>query len=243
MAKADAAVRAATRALRHDARLALRQPAHGGALRRSTRWARPPRTSRASAAVAREEQDAFALRSQERRRARAAAGRFAEEIVRSTLVAGRETSVVDRGRAPAARRRRLEKLARAQAAARTRQTVTAGNASGLNDGAGAVLLASEARGRALGLEPLARVLGDGGRRRRAAGDGPRAGARRSASCSRASGRRARRHRHRRAQRGVRGAGAPVHARARAPDDAEHVNPTAARSRSATRSARAARGWS
>jgi 3-oxoadipyl-CoA thiolase len=96
-------------------------------------------------AVSREEQDEFALRSQERWLAAAEAGRFDDELV----PAGDLTR--DEHPRPGST---LERLAALRPAFRDGGTVTAGNASGLNDGAAAVVVASEERARELGVEPL-----------------------------------------------------------------------------------------
>ncbi|MEO5884739.1 MAG: acetyl-CoA C-acyltransferase [Candidatus Limnocylindrales bacterium] len=109
--------------------------------------------------VSRERQDAFALESQRRTIAAIEAGRFDDQIV-PVEVAGRrgETTVVDRDEHPRADAT-LEALARLKPAfKRDGGTVTAGNASGINDGASAVLLVEADRARALGLTPLARVV-------------------------------------------------------------------------------------
>ncbi|HWQ23019.1 MAG TPA: acetyl-CoA C-acyltransferase [Gaiellaceae bacterium] len=95
--------------------------------------------------VGREEQDAFALRSQQRWAAAQAAGRFADEIVPVGEV------TVDEHPRPETT---AEALAALQPAFRPGGTVTAGNASGINDGAAALLVASEERARELGVEPL-----------------------------------------------------------------------------------------
>jgi 3-oxoadipyl-CoA thiolase len=95
--------------------------------------------------VSREDQDAFALRSQERWAAAADAGRFDDELVPVGDVVRDEHPRPDTS---------LEKLAQLKPAFRSGGSVTAGNASGLNDGAAAVVVASEEKARALGIEPL-----------------------------------------------------------------------------------------
>ena len=108
--------------------------------------------------ISREDQDAFALRSQERAERARAAGRLAEEIVPVTVSAGRETRVVEQDEQPRPATR-VEDLARLKPLLGPGTTITAGNASGLNDGSGVVLLASEKAAARYGLEPLARVTG------------------------------------------------------------------------------------
>ena len=95
--------------------------------------------------VSRRDQDAFALRSQRRWAAAAEAGRFADEIV---AVNGLEWDEHPRADTSA------EKLAALKPAFRANGTVTAGNSSGINDGAAAVVVASEQKARELGIEPL-----------------------------------------------------------------------------------------
>jgi 3-oxoadipyl-CoA thiolase len=95
--------------------------------------------------VSREEQDAFALESQRRWAAAAAAGRFDDELVEVGGVTRDEHPRPDTS---------AEKLATLEPAFREGGTVTAGNSSGINDGAAAVVVASEERARALGAEPL-----------------------------------------------------------------------------------------
>ena len=109
--------------------------------------------------IARADQDAFALRSQERALAAQAAGRLAQEIV-AVSVPGKkkgDSHSVDRDEHP--RATSLEALAALPAPFREGGSVTAGNASGINDGAAAVVLASEAAARRHGLTPRARVVG------------------------------------------------------------------------------------
>ena len=110
--------------------------------------------------VSREDQDAFALRSHRRAVAAAEAGLLAEEIVPIEAPRGRETVVVeaDEGPRPDAS---LEKLAALRPVFREGGTVTAGNASTLNDGAACLLIASEAGAERLGAEPLARIVSFG----------------------------------------------------------------------------------
>ena len=108
--------------------------------------------------ISRTDQDAFALRSQQRALAAQASGRMAVEIVPVTLPAKRDTPVVvERDEHP--RETSLEALARLGTPFRAGGTVTAGNASGVNDGACALLLASERAAARYGLRPRARVIG------------------------------------------------------------------------------------
>ncbi|HEX5146121.1 MAG TPA: acetyl-CoA C-acyltransferase, partial [Conexibacter sp.] len=105
--------------------------------------------------VAREDQDAFALRSQQR--AAAARERLAREIVPVSVPVRRgEALVVEHDEHP--RETTLERLAQLPTPFRAGGSVTAGNASGVNDGAAALLLASEAAVERYGLEPLAHVV-------------------------------------------------------------------------------------
>jgi 3-oxoadipyl-CoA thiolase len=109
--------------------------------------------------VDRERQDAFALESQRRAVAAIEAGRFDEQIV-PVEVAGRkgETTTVTRDEHPRADTS-AEALAKLRPAFKQEGgSVTAGNSSGINDGASAVLLVEADRARELGLEPLARVV-------------------------------------------------------------------------------------
>jgi 3-oxoadipyl-CoA thiolase len=109
--------------------------------------------------VSRADQDAFALRSQQRAGRAIAAGFFRDEIVPVT-VKGRRGEI---GEVMADEHPRpdttAEALAKLKAAFRNPGTVTAGNASGVNDGACAMIVASEAAAKAQGLTPRARVLG------------------------------------------------------------------------------------
>jgi 3-oxoadipyl-CoA thiolase len=111
--------------------------------------------------VSREDQDTFALRSHQRAVAAAEAGLFAEEIVPIEAPKGRRETVLveaDEGPRPDAS---LEKMAKLHPAFRDGGTVTAGNASTLNDGAACLLVASEAGVEKLGADPLARVVSSG----------------------------------------------------------------------------------
>jgi len=108
--------------------------------------------------VSREDQDAFALASQEKAAKAIAAGRFRDEIVPLTVPQGRKKPpiVFDTDEFP--RETSLEKLAALKPAFKSGGTVTAGNASGRNDGASALLLMSGEKAAALGLKPMARVV-------------------------------------------------------------------------------------
>ncbi len=108
--------------------------------------------------ISRDDQDAFALRSQRRALAAQASGRLAAEIVPVTLAVRKgDPVIVDCDEHP--RQTSLEALARLGTPFRTGGTVTAGNASGVNDGACAVLVASEGAAKRHGLKPRARILG------------------------------------------------------------------------------------
>ncbi|MCZ8181427.1 MAG: 3-oxoadipyl-CoA thiolase [Beijerinckiaceae bacterium] len=108
--------------------------------------------------VSRADQDAFALRSQARASAAQKNGRLAREITPVTIPQKKgDPVVVDRDEHP--RETTLEKLASLGTPFRKGGSVTAGNASGVNDGAAAVLVASEAAVKRFGLTPLARITG------------------------------------------------------------------------------------
>jgi len=108
--------------------------------------------------ISRADQDAFALRSQQRAAAAQANGTLAQEIVPVTIPARKgEPTVVDRDEHP--RATSLEALAKLGTPFRRGGTVTAGNASGVNDGACALLLASEAAVARYALTPRARIVG------------------------------------------------------------------------------------
>jgi 3-oxoadipyl-CoA thiolase len=100
--------------------------------------------------VSREDQDAFALASHQRWAAAAEAGRFDDELVPVGDFVRDEHPRLDTS---------LEKLATLKPAFRENGTVTAGNSSGLNDGAAALVIASEEKARELGVEPLGTFVG------------------------------------------------------------------------------------
>ena len=108
--------------------------------------------------VARADQDAFAYRSQMRAKRAQAEGRFAEEIVPVRIAGRRETVTILSDEHPRPETT-LEGLARLPALFGERSSVTAGNASGVNDGAAALIVASEAAVKEFNLTPRARVLG------------------------------------------------------------------------------------
>jgi 3-oxoadipyl-CoA thiolase len=109
--------------------------------------------------VARQDQDALALRSQRRAAKAMASGYFAEEIVAVAAPGGKAGPIaVDKDEHPRPETT-MEQLAKLRAAFRTPGTVTAGNASGVNDGAAAMIVASAEAVQRHGLTPRARVLG------------------------------------------------------------------------------------
>jgi len=109
--------------------------------------------------VSRDDQDKFALRSQQRAVAAQKSGFFAEEIVPVEVPGGKSGPMkVDHDEHPRADTT-LEGLAKLKTPFRNPGTVTAGNASGVNDGACALIIASEAAVKAHGLKPRARILG------------------------------------------------------------------------------------
>ena len=109
--------------------------------------------------ISRADQDAFALRSQQRAVAAQQNGRLAKEIVPVTIPQRKkEPVVVDRDEHPRADTS-LDALARLPTPFRQGGTVTAGNASGVNDGAAALIVASAAAAKRHGLVPMARIMG------------------------------------------------------------------------------------
>src|SRR5690606_15590707 len=108
--------------------------------------------------ISRPDQDAFALRSQERAAKAIASGRLGEEIVPVSVPQRRgEPTVVDTDEHP--RETSLEALAKLRPVTRAGGTVTAGNASGINDGAAALLVMGGAAVERYGVTPLARIAG------------------------------------------------------------------------------------
>lgn len=108
-------------------------------------------------AISRADQDAFALRSQQRAAAAIKAGFFDGEIAPVEIPGKGGPTIVDRDEHP--RETTLEALAKLKPIVREGGTITAGNASGVNDGAAAIILASEDAVKRHGLTPRARVLG------------------------------------------------------------------------------------
>ena len=108
--------------------------------------------------VSRADQDAFALRSQAKASAAQKNGRLAKEIVLVTILAKKgDPVVVDRDEHP--RETSMEALGKLKGIVKPDGTVTPGNASGVNDGACALILANESAAKRYGLTPLARVVG------------------------------------------------------------------------------------
>ncbi len=162
--------------------------------------------------VGRDLQDAFALASQQKAVAAIEAGRFDDQIVPIQVPQRKgDPIVVTRDEHPRADAS-AEALGRLRPAFRDNGTVTAGNASGINDGASAVLLVEATRARDLGLRPMARVVSTAvaGVDPAVMGDRPRAGHAKGARTRRDHRRRPR---PRRAQRGIRVAVDRVHQRA------------------------------
>lgn len=107
--------------------------------------------------ISREDQDASAYRSQHRAAAAIQSGALAEEICPVTIVQGKGTAVVDTDEQPRPHTTR-EGLAALKPIVKPTGTITAGNASAINDGASALLLASETAAKTYGLMPKARVV-------------------------------------------------------------------------------------
>lgn len=110
--------------------------------------------------ISRSDQDAFAMRSHQRAVAAQASGRLAREIVAVTVPMSKGEARVVTGDEHPRPDTSMEKLARLPTPFKVKGgTVTAGNSSGVNDGAAAMIVASEAGARRHGLEPIARILG------------------------------------------------------------------------------------
>ena len=107
--------------------------------------------------ITREEQDAFALDSQRKMAAAQAAGKFDEEIVPVEVKERRRTFVFDKDEHNRPDTT-MESLAKLKPAFKKDGTVTAGNASGMNDGASAVILMTRSRAESLGVAPMARIV-------------------------------------------------------------------------------------
>jgi 3-oxoadipyl-CoA thiolase len=107
--------------------------------------------------VSREDQDAFALRSQQRCKAAMERGFFKKETIAVTVPSGKTTKVFDTDEHPRGDTT-METLAKLPGAFREGGSVTAGNSSGINDGACAIIVASEAAVKKYGLTPRARIL-------------------------------------------------------------------------------------
>ncbi len=106
--------------------------------------------------ISREDQDRFSLRSQQKYFAAESAGRFLEERVPVTVPKGKETQAFDRDEYP--RETSLEKLGALRPAFVEGGTVTAGNSSGINDGAAAAFIVSEDVVKKISARPLARIV-------------------------------------------------------------------------------------
>ncbi|MDR2128144.1 MAG: acetyl-CoA C-acetyltransferase [Burkholderiaceae bacterium] len=108
--------------------------------------------------ITRQQQDEFALRSQQLASKAVADGTFDKEIVPVTISSRKGDTVVKRDEYPKADTT-IESLSKLKPAFKKDGTVTAGNASGINDGAAALVVMAESKAKALGLKPLAKVLG------------------------------------------------------------------------------------
>lgn len=106
--------------------------------------------------ISRDEQDAFAFSSQEKYFKALQEQKFSDEIVPVEIVENKVTILFDTDEHP--RKTSLEKLASLKPAFKKDGTVTAGNASGINDGAAMLILASETAVKKLGLKPMARIM-------------------------------------------------------------------------------------
>lgn len=109
--------------------------------------------------ISREEQDVFALASQEKYFAALLEGKWKDELVAVDITENKEPTIFDKDEHP--RQTSLERLSGLKPAFAANGTVTAGNSSGINDGAAAVLLASEEAVKLFNLQPMARVVSMG----------------------------------------------------------------------------------
>ncbi len=107
--------------------------------------------------ISRKEQDEFALQSQDKYFKALDEGKWKEEIVAVPVETGKETLLVQTDEHP--RKTSIEKLAALKPAFKKEGTVTAGNSSGINDGAAALLLAGEAAVKQYNLDPMAKIIG------------------------------------------------------------------------------------
>lgn len=108
--------------------------------------------------VSREDQDAFALASQQKYKAALSANNFAQEITPVVVKQGKKEPIIFNQDEHPKPNVTLEKLMQLKPAFKTNGTVTAGNASGINDGAAAVVLMSAKKAKALNLTPMARIV-------------------------------------------------------------------------------------
>ncbi len=106
--------------------------------------------------VSRETQDEYSMRSQERAAAAIASGKFKDEIVPVQVKQGKETVTIDNDEHP--RQTTLEALGKLRPAFKEGGMVTAGNASGINDGAAAVVVMSASKAKELGLTPRLKII-------------------------------------------------------------------------------------
>src|SRR5207253_4509461 len=107
--------------------------------------------------VSREDQDCFALDSQQKAAAAMSDGRFKDELIPVTVTSRKGETIVDTDEHPRPDTT-IEALAKLRAAFTKDGTVTAGNSSGINDGACATVMMSDKKAAELGLKPLARVV-------------------------------------------------------------------------------------
>jgi acetyl-CoA acetyltransferase family protein len=108
--------------------------------------------------ISRSDQDAFAMRSQQRAAVAIAAGRLADEIVPITVPCAKGQPVIAQKDEPPRPETTVDGLAKLKGIVRVGGTVTAGNSTGLNDGAGALVIASEAAAKRYVLTPKARIV-------------------------------------------------------------------------------------